>query len=260
MTLLLDAPDARVWHADWRELAAALPRREDGTVADLLVVDAPYSERTRKGHDSGVASTQGGTSFGRKGIRTGQRRSINYAAWAQADVDAFVSTWSPLTRGWFVTITDDALALVWQSALTSAGRYAFAALPFVSPGSRVRLTGDGPSSWTCWIIVARPSRPPFSKWGTTVGAYIFPPEDMPVVGGKPLALVRALVRDYSREGDVVCDPCGGAMTAGVAARLERRSFVGGDVDRGHAEMGAERLRDLPTAERAGTLALFAGLG
>lgn len=266
MSLLLSVPDpielrvsVEVHHADWRDLAIVLPRREDGTACDLLCVDAPYSERTHVGHDAGIASKDWRRSNG-KTDRPCNRRKIDYASWTPHDVSAFVETWSPLTRGWFVSITDDVLAPAWASALLAAGRYVFAPLPFVSPGSRVRLTGDGPSAWTCWIVVARPSRAPFNKWGTLPGYYQCPPEDMPVVGGKPVALLRALVRDYSRPGDVVADPCCGAGTTGLAAKLEGRAFVGGDVDAAHADLAAERLRDLPTRAQGGTLALFGEVG
>lgn len=259
MTLLLSRPDLQVHHASWSKLAAALPRRDDGTVCDALIVDAPYSERTHAGHDAGIASKTWARSNG-KLDRPCDRRKISYPAWRAADVAAFVSSWAPLTRGWFITITDDVLAPAWAEALESQGRYVFAPLPFVSPGSRVRLTGDGPSAWTCWLVVARPSCLPFSRWGTLQGAYVYPPEDMPVVGGKPLSLMRALVRDYSRPGDVVCDPCAGAGTTGLAAKLEGRSFIGGDSCLEHAEIAAERLRDVPTAEKAGTLALFREVG
>ena len=118
------------------------------------------------------------------------------------------------------TLTDDTLAPVWRAAYERVGRYAFAMIPYVAPGSRVRLAGDGPSSWTCWIMVSRPRRDPYATWGTLPGAYVLPPGQggaLPVVGGKPLWLMEQLVRDYSREGDLVCDPCCSAGTTLVAA-------------------------------------------
>lgn len=242
MTLLLSREDVQIHHASWSELAAALPRREDGTACDALIVDAPYSERTHAGHDAGIASKTWTRPSG--GVdRAPKRRTLSYASWSPDDVAAFVVYWAPLTRGWLVTITDDVLAPAWADALRAAGRYVFAPLPFVAPGSRVRLTGDGPSNWTCWLVVARPSRPPYSRWGTLQGAYVLPPgcsEDMPVVGGKPLWLMERLVEDYSRPGDVVCDPCCGAGTAVLAASRTGRIGIGGDVSREHAELAAKR--------------------
>lgn len=250
MTLLLDRPDVQVFHADWRGLLDVLPRRDDGTVCDALIVDAPYSERTHAGHDVVVEHLGAATNQRR---RT-ERRAIDYDAWSPDHVRRFVGGWAAVTRGWFVALTDHVLALDWADALDDSGRYVFAPIPFVAPGSRVRLSGDGPSSWTTWIIVARPRARAMMSWGTLAGAYVGPPERQPVVGGKPHWLMRALVRDYTRPGDLVCDPCCGAGTTLLAAVMEGRRAVGGDALEAHAQMAARRLGGLVQQP------LFGGLG
>ena len=190
------------------DLAAALTAA--GQRVDLMCVDLPYSARTHVGHDDGAVDANRGADYRSRVANptggTGVRRSINYAAWSADDVAEFVTTWVPLNRGWWVSITDHVLAPEWEFALESAGLYVFAPLPLYSPGSRVRLSGDGPSSWTCWIVVARPKTREFFQWGTLPGGYSCAPERMPVVGGKPLAVMREIVADYSRPGDVCCDP------------------------------------------------------
>ena len=245
MNLLADANGGRVYHADWRVIAGVV-----GEV-DALIVDAPYSEKTHAGHNDGPTTGKVGNP-GYVNSSTGQieqgweRRALSYAAFTTADVRSFVETWSPLTRGWFVSITDDVLAPIWQAELARVGRYVFAPLPYVAPGSRVRLTGDGPSAWTCWIIVARPKSRAYSTWGTLPGAYVLPPgcaERMSVVGGKPSWLMERLAEDYSRPGDLVCDPCCGAGTTLVGAIRTGRRAAGGDIDRAHAELAAARIRE-----------------
>lgn len=242
--LLATHADAQVYHASWRELLDVLPRREDGTVCDALIVDAPYSERVHAGHDSGVHD--GDVYQGRrsKGTASSGRRKLSYSSWGTEEVDAFVDGWAPRTSGWLASITDHVLAPSWAAALERSGRYVFAPIAFTEPGSRVRLSGDGPSSWTTWIVVARPRNRDFQRWGTLPGAYVLPPghsERMQVVGGKPLWLMERLVEDYSRPGDLVIDPCAGAFTAGRACQLTGRRFVGGDAMLEHAEIGARRL-------------------
>lgn len=206
---------------------------------DTLCVDAPYSSKTHSGHDSGAgvpmsSAKHGGyiRSDGRRDTPI-ERRSLTYGCWTPDDVRAFVAFWSARTRGWFVSVTDDVLAPVWMSALEQSGRYVFAPLPFVASGSRVRINGDGPSNWTCWIVVARPKTAAFCKWGTLPGAYVLPlgySEKMDVVGGKPSWLMRALIRDYSRPGDLVCDPCAGGGTTLLAAVQTGRRAVGAEMD------------------------------
>lgn len=262
--LLLSRDDCAVYHADHLALLAALPRREDGTAVDTLIVDCPYSERTHAGHDDGTGLANRVADWARRNPdhpesrgklqRTerygSERRTLNYPAWTAEDVSTFVSAWAPLVSGWIVSLTDHVLAPAWERAYEDAGRYAFAPLACVEPGSRVRMTGDGPSNWCCWAVVSRPRTRDAQKWGALPGGYVIPRghmeagarrDDLRVVGGKPSWLMERLVSDYSRPNDLVCDPCMGAATTGVAALRVGRRFVGGDVLREHAELGARRL-------------------
>lgn len=255
MKLVLNERGCELHHAEWQTLALIAAAR--GGV-DAVIVDAPYSARTHAGHDDGTADAN------RKGAHTSPssapRRSIAYAPWHASDVDAFVSAWSPLCRGWFASITDHTLAPAWCAALEREGRYVFAPLPYVHVGGRVRLVGDGPSTWTCWLVVARPRNRAFASWGTLPGAYVLRGgcERMAVVGGKTEWLMRALVRDYTRPGDLVADPCCGGGTLGVACIAEGRRALLGDRDAAHVAIAAERLRSLPMApSKGGTLSLFA---
>lgn len=228
-----------VSHCDWRHLAE-LVRAELGQV-DALIVDAPYSARTHKGHDSGAASANRGRKA--NGVRdTGKpRRSIEYAPWTDDDVCAFVDTWSPLVRGWIVSITDDELAPSWRGAYEANGRLGFAPLPLVESGGTVRLTGDGPTSCTTWVCVGRPRTKEMAAWGTLPGFYVCASERKLVVGGKTLTSMLDLVRDYTREGDVVVDPCCGGGTTMAAAEILRRRWIGGDTDGRTATLARERL-------------------
>lgn len=207
---------------------------------DALILDAPYSARTHSGHDAAAESTGRFSADDERRMRvdkrTGavyavgvnRRQTINYKPWTPTDVRECVRFWSERTRGWFVSITDSTLAPVWADELESEGRYAFSPLPLVETGSRVRLTGDGPSSWTCWIVVARPRD--LVDWGTLPGAYVLKGRgDRVVMGGKQTSAMRAIIRDYSRPNQLVCDPCAGGGTTLVAAEIEGRRAVGAEV-------------------------------
>ena len=125
--------------------------------------------------------------------------------------------------------------------MEAAGRYAFAPLPFYQPGRSVRLTGDGPSSWTDWIVVARTKAQ--LKWGTLPGGYVAGPgwNDKARMGGKPTLLMDALVADYSRPGYTVLDTHMGAGTTGVACARAGRKFIGCEVDRAAFDLACERI-------------------
>lgn len=226
----------------WQDVLA------DVEQVDALIVDAPYSERTHAGHDSAssdFAALAGEPRDNRKRQQLGLdavRRKIGYLAWSAQDVGEFVASWSPRVRGWVVSIADHELARAWEQALSAAGRYVFPPLPMVETGSRVRLTGDGPSSWTCWVVAARPRTSEFCRWGTLPGAYVDSCErGRPVVGGKPLGLMRALIRDYTRPGDLVCDPCAGGATTLLAALMEGRRAIGAECMPEHYEIARKRL-------------------
>jgi site-specific DNA-methyltransferase (adenine-specific) len=196
---------------------------------DATIVDAPYSARTHSGHDVATDTRDGS-----------ERRTINYQPWTPDDVREFVEHFSPRTRGWIVSITDHVLAQAWADELADAGRYVFSPLPLVETGSRVRLQGDGPSSWCCWIVVARPRE--LVGWGTLPGAYVYRGRgDRAVMGGKSTQCMAALVRDYSRPGQLVCDPCAGAATTLLAAAIEGRRAVGSESLPEHHAIGAARI-------------------
>ena len=245
-------------HTDHATLAAAM--RDAGLVADALVVDAPYSARVHDGHDNGAANANAIaddepvdnlTRYAR-GLPP-IRRPLPYAAWGRDDVDGFCGAWSDVVRGWIGSMTDHLLAPEWATLLEMRGRYTFSPIACVEPGSRVRLSGDGPAQWSTWLVVARPRTREWQSWGALRGAYVVPPggrgvqagrrdsDSGRIPGGKPLWLMRAIVGDYSRPGDLVVDPCMGAGTTLVAAVELGRRAIGCEPDAGRFEMAAKRL-------------------
>lgn len=205
---------------DWRNVIGDVE-------PDLLCTDPPYGARTHNGQR-----------HGRKDPRYSPDRCLTgtglpYAGWTADDVDAFVDHWAPRTRGWFVAFTSHDLVSAYMSALELNERYVFAPLACVQTGMNVRLAGDGPSNWTVWMVVSRPRS--LRNWGTLPGAYVLGQDQdrkrgEGVVGGKPLGLMRSVIRDYSRPGDLVCDPCAGGATTLLAAAMEGRRAIGAELD------------------------------
>jgi hypothetical protein len=206
--------------------------------AQAVIVDPPYGERTYVGN------------AGRAIVDTG-RRQISYTFWTPLAVHGFVQFWSPRCSGWIAAMTSDDLIPVWRAAYAAVGRLDFAPVPIVAP--RVRLSGDGPASSAVYLMVARPREKRFTSWGALPGWYEAPVERDGHIGGKPIGLMRAIVRDYSRAGDLVCDPCAGFGTTLLAARIEGRSSVGAEID---ASAHAEAVRRLDGAYAPD---LFAGV-
>ena len=183
---------------------------------DALITDPPYSERTHSGTAS--ISKQAG------------RSDLDYAGLDAETAYLWATEWSRACRGWVVVITDDDLVPAWKRGMRDAGRFVFAQIPIIYPDS-VRLVGDGPASAAVYAVVSRPRTLPWSRWGSLPGWYkSLRVKGSPVVGAKALPLMRAIVRDYSRPGDLVCDPCAGGGTTLRAALAEGRRAVGAEMD------------------------------
>ena len=252
-----------VAHCSHLDLAARLTAA--GQRVDSCIFDAPYSAAVHVGHDGGTrydgsAVERGDDAYGHRQ----KTRGIDYAPWSSDDVEAFVDAWSPLVRGWWVSITDHALAMTWQAEFRNAGLYAFAPLPMVEIGSRVRLVGDGPSSWTCWVVAARPRD---GEWLTTwregrrsrgepcslPGWYQYSGHgDREMMGGKRTDAMRDVVRDYSDPGGLVADPTCGSGTTLVAAKMSGRRWIGGDCDAAHVAIAQRRLDETTPCDARGT--------
>lgn len=210
---------------------------------DAVITDPPYGERTHSGHDR-VLRYVGGDE--KQLPDQSDRSQLVYDAWTDDDVRDFCEFMVPRCRGWIVALTSHDLWRSYEAHLTRLGRYVFHPIPCVIRGMTVRISGDGPGSWAVWACVARPKNMEFMRWGSLPGAYYckrgsVSSKDFPsMIGGKPLRLMNDLVADYSRPGDLVCDPCSGmATTARAAIQLGRR-FVG-------AEINEERFREANTA-------------
>ena len=233
----------RLYHCEHAALATHM--RDAGEQIDALIVDAPYSSVTHNDSKAGLRDPSTMSDPARVGRSLKEGGGLDYDPWSPADVRSFCDAWVPPTRGWIVSITDWRLAAPWVSELERLGRYVFAPLAIYEPGSRVRLSGDGPSTWVTWLIVARPTTRAFQRWGTLPGGYTPALERKPIVGGKAINLMRSIVRDYSRPGDLVCDPCCGAGSTLIAALAEGRRAIGCDRDEAHAEMARRQLSGLP---------------
>ena len=226
---------ARLALGDCREILPTLGR------VDHIITDPPYSERTHSGHDDVASSKR------RDGA---ERMALGYSALSRDGAERMADLFQSVCDAWIVWITDHTLAPTIAARLENNGRYVFAPLPYYHAGRSVRLAGDGPSSWTDWIIVSRTAAQ--HRWGTLRGGYIANEgwNDKERMGGKPTRLMQLIVSDYSRPNDLVCDPFMGAGTTGVACAKEGRRFIGIEIDPAAFETSCRRIED---AQRQGQL-------
>ena len=217
--------DATLYLGDCMDILPKLPK------VDAVITDPPYGEGLHAAHDASSIRNYDGAN----------RVALGYPALTLEDVASLAKTFTSLTDGWVVWMTDSDLAIPVKRALMGGGLTAFPPLPFFQPGRSIRLAGDGPSSWTDWIVVARTKKA--YKWGTLPGGYVAGPgwNDKARMGGKPTALMEALVSDYSRPGQTVLDSHMGAGTTGVACMRTGRKFIGCEIDADAFDIACKRI-------------------
>lgn len=199
---------------------------------DALICDPPYSSRTHEATNDHIAG-----SIMPDGA---DREPISYDSWTADNVAEFVGAWSTRVRGWWACMTSHDLIPAYEAAYAAAGLYSFSPVPIIQ--KRPRLVGDGPSSWAVYLMVARPRTRHMATWGCLPGAYLSRTvKGSGIAGTKPIDLMRAIVRDYSRPGDLVCDPFVGSGTTAIAALSEGRRFVGSEQKPEHHAIATARL-------------------
>ena len=201
---------------NWRDTLS------DIETIDAVITDPPYGNRTHRGHD--VATKQIVSVTGQK-----TRNELGYTYFTPRMVSELVSTLCPRVEGWWVAMTSHDLVPVWESELEAQGMYVFAPLPIIQ--KRPRLLGDGPASWAVWMVVARRRNKEIARWGCLPGMYEGPTvKGGGVTGAKPIDMMRAIVRDYSRPGWTVVDPFAGSGTTLLACAMEGRVGIGSEID------------------------------
>lgn len=198
-----------------------------------IITDPPYGEGTHKNHDANSK---------RRSDRA-DAQELGYAALTEADVSDIADILQATEAGWIVWFTNFDLSHHVKDCLSRNRRTTFPALPYYHSGRSVRLAGDGPCSWTDFIIVSRP--PELKKWGTLPGGYVAGKgwSDKARMGGKPTHLMALIVNDYSREGELILDPFMGAGTTGVACLKNGRDFIGIEIDEKAFDISCQRMED-----------------
>lgn len=193
--------------------------------ADHCITDPPYSERTEKGVRSGSTMQDQRNQLG-----------MGYEPINEAWCNLFTRVWADRCSGWLL-VCGDHITWSWhERAARDIGRYVFPPVVLVKKGAAPRMCADGPASHCEYMAVSRPSRSSFvGTWPAIPGWY-----QMQTVrhghghhgvrGAKSLEVMRRIVSDYSRPGDLIVDPCAGGGTTLLAAAMEGRRAIGAEID------------------------------
>lgn len=217
-------PDLRLGR--WQDALA------DVATCDLLLCDPPYSARTHEGQRTGAS------------LRV---PTITYSSLTAALADELAAAWAPRVRWWAVVFADHVSWAWHEAAWSAAGWMTFAPVVWLKRNPPPRMGGDGPGLAAEFVLIARPRhRMPSERMGARPGRYDVRSRRScepaaGLAGQKALDGMRALIRDYSRPGDLIVDPFAGSGTTLDAARREGRRSIGAECDPAHYEIARKRL-------------------
>jgi site-specific DNA-methyltransferase (adenine-specific) len=207
----------------------------DAVITDPPYLDACAAERNGTGAWKGQHSKRGEWVMGYDGATVDSLRAL--AQWT-----------AETASGWIVVFNDFSGTACLRSEFRQHGRITPEPIAWVKPISMTPTRGNThlPRKGTEFITMAR--RPGFTCSDRQLpGSYVSAPgvsldDRSPVTGGKPLGLMRAIVRDYTRPGDLVCDPCAGGGTTLLAAVTEGRRAIGAEMNPATFALAVKRLR------------------
>ncbi len=180
--------------------------------------------------------------------RTGRIREAPISFAAMVNRDEAARAMSRVCRGWTMAFCQVEAVAAWRASLEAAGSKWRRAGLFIKPNGMPQLTGDRPAQCYETIAIAW-SGEGKSSWNGGGKRAIY---EHVVKGNfsreprfheteKPEELMEALVRDFTRPGDTVCDPFSGSGTTGVAAIRMGRKFIGWEKDPKYHAIAMKRL-------------------
>lgn len=222
---------------------------------DVVITDPPYSAHVHAKHR--VAQKQDNDLPAATRIRSGETKrriseskAIEFEHITQDVMESVADRCALVARRWVLVFCDVESSHLWAGALRSAGLQYVRTMAWQKLGGTPQFTGDRPGTAFEAIVVAHP--PGKKRWngGGKAGWYAVPTamdrdgsglDERMHTTQKPVALMEALIRDFTNPGELICDPFAGSGTTLLAAtRLGRRS-IGWEKD---ADTHAKALRRL----------------
>jgi site-specific DNA-methyltransferase (adenine-specific) len=206
---------------------SGVPSLPDRSV-DVAITDPPFDARSHAGAGRGA---------------------VPFNALSLYEVRATARELARVTRRWILVFSAERHHEAWAEALEVAGAR------FVRLGIARRTnpmpqrSGDRPAPAADFIVIAHADVPGHMKWngGGHAAVWDSPPARFDTGGKlahptqKPLALMRALVEDFSDSDDLVLDPFAGSGTAALACAELGRRFLGWERDRAFHAAARERI-------------------
>lgn len=225
---------------------------EAGSV-DHTIMDPPYSEHVHRNARSAIRKVplhDGAGNVRPAQIRRGISRGVDFGF--SSATPELIEAWSVevarVTRRWVAVFSDVESCHLWRGALERAGLEYLRTVFWDKVCGAPQFSGDRPAVACEAITLAHSQGRKRWNGGGKRGIYSVPIELNR--GGvlrrfhptaKPLALMLALIEDFTDPGELVLDPFAGSATTGVAAVRLGRRFLGAEQDPVHHATAVARL-------------------
>lgn len=204
---------------------------------DHVIGDPPY-ERHMHRAKSGASAL----------ARTDGRASLKDLDFSSIEVARPLVTplMTAAARKWLIAFCTPEGVAPWRDAIEDAGARYKRACVWVKPDAAPQMNGQGPAMGAENFVAAWCGAG-HSRWyaGGKRGVYTHltnaPDRDGRHPTEKPIDLMREILRDFTAEGDLVCDPYAGSGTTAIACILEGRRFIGIEQKPEYFEIACQRI-------------------
>lgn len=229
---------------------------------DHVITDPPYSEHVHQKSRRGLSGTH--RPDGKNEIS--ERRELGFEPITLEQMQATIVQLARLTERWALIFSDIESSSLWRTGFAAIEHLTkieyVRTCAWVKVNGAPQFTGDRPA---VGFEAVNAFHGKAKRWngGGKPGVYSFPiamdrdrsGRDRRVhTAQKPLALMEALIRDFTDPGELVIDPFAGSGTTGVACRRLGRRFLGWEINAKYHDIACKRI------ERAREQLGLAGIG
>jgi site-specific DNA-methyltransferase (adenine-specific) len=208
-------------------------------MVDHVIADPPYEEEAHSKHLRQVVSVAG--------VRTIQGFEIPYERITEDQRATSAAHFDRICQRWCLVFCQVEAAHKWRASFLSLEyiRTGF----WDCPNRQPQYSGDRPAQPVDAICIMHPKGR--KRWnGGGKRAMWKAIRDSTGKSGvhqghKPLALMEALVLDFTDEGDLVCDPFAGSGTTAIACLKHGRRFIGWELNAEFFDMATRRIEGRP---------------
>jgi site-specific DNA-methyltransferase (adenine-specific) len=148
--------------------------------------------------------------------------------------------------GWFIVFCTPEGVAKWADCINPSRLKYKRACIWVKPDSTPQLNGQGPAMGAEMFVVSWGGSG-YSRWnaGGKRGVYthccnVGRQGEHPTE--KPVPLMVEIITDFTRPGDLICDPFMGSGTTGIACVKTARRFVGAELDPRYFDLACRRIQ------------------